>query len=378
MKKWQYVPLEKSGGPIFERALEQEDIEFFASQLSLNGKVSRRVSQKAICGATMWLSHWLEQQPHPSCYSFKEVLALLQCALRCTILLYIPPISAQGETEAEASWQASLALREHLHCVLEVPFGWRENLCRLVRWHTFGFHFLRIPDAEQLALRLSLFLPPYWVYGLGVAIAKLRGNEEMVWDSLRAFAHYLEEQGIWMEGPFLGGEERFRLFHPHWNLPQSWRSEVVMLAGLPGTGKDTWIQTYLPKWPRITLDDLREELHIPPTEPNQQPVVEEAKRRALELLLQGKSLVWNATNVVRSHRRNLIRLFVEQGAKVRLVYLEVPYSLLLQQNESRSRVVPLEAIQRMIQRWDLPDPTEVHTLEYWIRTAREEYVLAWY
>lgn len=61
--------------------------------------------------------------------------------------------------------------------------------------------------------------------------------------------------------------------------------------------------------PIIALDAIRVELDIAPTEHSGR-VVLAAKRRARELLQQRQPFVWNATNITRLLRRELIDFFV--------------------------------------------------------------------
>lgn len=65
-------------------------------------------------------------------------------------------------------------------------------------------------------------------------------------------------------------------------------------------------------------------------------VVQTAKEEARTYLRKGQEFVWNATNITRQMRAQLIDLFVDYGAKVKIVYLEQPYHIWRQQNKSRN------------------------------------------
>ena len=82
--------------------------------------------------------------------------------------------------------------------------------------------------------------------------------------------------------------------------------EVVVLSGFPGVGKNHWIANHLPDWPVIGLDDIRRELDIEPTEA-QGTVLNHARELARAYLRQGRSFVWNATNLSRQVRGNWAR-----------------------------------------------------------------------
>lgn len=89
-----------------------------------------------------------------------------------------------------------------------------------------------------------------------------------------------------------------------------------------------------------------------------------AKARARELLRRRQSFAWNATNISRRLRRPLIDLCLSYGARVRIVYLEVPYTELLARNRRRAAAVPPPVIERLLRRLEPPDPTEAHTVEF--------------
>ena len=93
------------------------------------------------------------------------------------------------------------------------------------------------------------------------------------------------------------------------------------MSGLPGVGKDTWIQRNAPDLPMISLDEIRKELKYSPTH-NQGKVANLARERAKELLRQHQHFVWNATNITAQMRESLVALFETYHARVRIVYLE--------------------------------------------------------
>jgi predicted kinase len=83
-----------------------------------------------------------------------------------------------------------------------------------------------------------------------------------------------------------------------------------MLSGLPGAGKNTFVYTHYNDWQVIDLDDIRREHKIVPTDKSGNgKVIQIAKEQARVCLRQKKNFVWNATNITRSIRDQLIDLF---------------------------------------------------------------------
>ena len=135
------------------------------------------------------------------------------------------------------------------------------------------------------------------------------------------------------------------------------------MSGVPGAGKDTWIARNCPNWPVISLDAIRIDLGIKPTD-EQGRVIQEAKERARVYLRNQTSFVWNATNVTRMMRQQLIDLFAAYRARIRIVYLEVPFALLLQRNDARTHGLPQHALERLVSKLEVPDRTEAHCVDY--------------
>ena len=65
-------------------------------------------------------------------------------------------------------------------------------------------------------------------------------------------------------------------------------------------------------------------------------------------------------------RDQLISLFYRYNAKIRLVYIEVPYAQWQRQNNARNEAVPVKVMERMLSKLEVPTPEEAHEVIYWI------------
>lgn len=133
--------------------------------------------------------------------------------------------------------------------------------------------------------------------------------------------------------------------------------DVIVMSGLPGAGKDTWLRTHHPELPTVSLDALRVELSIAHGE------AEERLRKAsfdrMKQHLAGRRpFAWNSTLLRRRERRALIEWLDRSDARVTLVSLEVSARVQAAQNERRAAVVPQPALERMLQRWEPVLPGE--------------------
>jgi predicted kinase len=252
-----------------------------------------------------------------------------------------------------------------------VPFGIREHICGLIRFHQLPYYLFERPDPLKMAYRISQSARCDWLTTL--ALADIRGrvcaDQQRSLDHIALFAEYCREQGI-ESGPkqFASDHSRFEYFRrddrdPEYAAYDDCGFEVTLLSGLPGSGKDTWLARHAPELPVISLDEIREETGAAPTG-DQGPVIAEAKERARVLLRRKQPFALNATNLNREFRSRWIQLFTDYRARIRIVYLESPASRLWDQNRNRTRIVPEEAIVRMMERWEIPDRTEAHCVEY--------------
>jgi len=141
------------------------------------------------------------------------------------------------------------------------------------------------------------------------------------------------------------------------------RSEVLVMSGLPGSGKDHWLQRHGPDWPIVSLDQIRQELRIK-SEDSQGAVVNHAKEQAREHLRAGASFVWNATNTTKSLRQQVIRFMRDYDARIRIVYVETEWSETCRRNRSRTTPVPQSVLEHLVSKLVVPDVTEAHHVDY--------------
>lgn len=135
--------------------------------------------------------------------------------------------------------------------------------------------------------------------------------------------------------------------------------EVIVMSGLPGAGKDTWLARHHPNLPVLSLDGLRAELSIAHGEEPAR-LRTEAFVRASSFLSRRQPFAWNSTLLRARERRALIDWLLRHRAHVDLVSLEVSVHVHQTQNRSRAAVVPGAALDRMLARWEPVLPFEAH------------------
>jgi predicted kinase len=251
------------------------------------------------------------------------------------------------------------------------PLAIREAIVNIVTMGSLPLWFWDKPDPQRSVLFASQVSRCDWLALM--ADADLRGricdDGQKFADSIALFQEFCQEQGCWKQPfAFASPQSRYVYFHkesgdPYYEVYDTTKFEVILTCAVPGTGKDYWIQQNYPDLPMVSLDELRSELGVAPTD-NQGEVVAAAHRLARNYLRQQTAFVWNATNVISTQRRGLVELFADYGARVRIVYLEVPIERALQQNQDRQRVVPATVIDRFRRRMEIPNCTEAHQLEW--------------
>lgn len=256
------------------------------------------------------------------------------------------------------------------------PFAVRERIARIVRHHGLPLWFLERerPEREIIAASQSVALADVALIAEADVRGRICGDRQALLDRIALFREFCEEwQCLDQPRAFASDHSRFLYFQrphmdPAYHAYDDTTFEAVMMCGLPAAGKDTWAAEHFGDWPVISLDDIRRELKVAPTD-NQGAVVDLGQSRARELLRKGQRFVWNATNVTRSRRRQLIELFAAYGARVRIVYVEAPIDLILRRNGQRPGPVPSKVIFDMLARLEVPDMTEAQRVEWHVTGA---------
>lgn len=245
----------------------------------------------------------------------------------------------------------------------------REHVCQLVQHHQVPFFLVDRDDARRGAILMSQLLRLDLLALVTEADARGRicADQQRLLDQVELFRLLAQELGC-LRAPFsfpssharalFAADSRRSELAPAWD--DTW-GEVLLLSGLPGAGKDTWLAAHGGEVPIVSLDALRAELGVSPAG-KQGAVVAAGQERARVLLRRKQPFAWNATNVSRDHRQRLIELFRRYGAHVRVVSVETASSELWRRNAGRAEPVPDAVLDRLIDRWSVPTVLEARAL----------------
>jgi len=203
------------------------------------------------------------------------------------------------------------------------------------------------------------------------ALGRICNDQETLLGNISLFEELCRECDC-LDSPraFPSAHSRFEYFRsesrsPDYLAHEDFTCRATVISGLPGAGKDTWISNHMADVPVVSLDALRIELEEEATG-SQGRVVHAARERAREFLRRHQDFVWNATNLSRDLRTQLVDLLTAYRAQVRIVYVEASPDALFSQNRERPNPVPAAAIERMLDRWQVPSPIEAQEVEYWV------------
>lgn len=263
--------------------------------------------------------------------------------------------------------------RRILYADIPAPFAIREQITALVRYHGFPLWALERPDPVRELTKVSLEVDTRLLSLLARAdvLGRICHDQEDLLYRIGCFEAFCQEQQCWgTPRPFAFPHARMYYLlrenaHPDYVPFEQPEMEVVLMSGLPGAGKDTYIRKHFGDWPVVSLDGLREEMDVDPTDATGNGrVIQAAKERAREYLRKGTRFVWNATNTTRQMRMQLLELFYSYGAQVRIIYVEVPYRQLFRQNSSREAVVPAPVLERLAGKLEVPALWEAHEVTF--------------
>jgi predicted kinase len=133
---------------------------------------------------------------------------------------------------------------------------------------------------------------------------------------------------------------------------------LILLVGLPGSGKTTYAKNLIENdasivW--LSSDKIRQELYGDESiQGDANKVFTLMQSRARDNLLQGRTVIYDATNVNRKSRKSAIALTKGTGATVEAHIVWCPYEDCINRDLSRDRTVGEEVIHKFLYRWETP------------------------
>lgn len=256
---------------------------------------------------------------------------------------------------------------------IPAPFHIREQIASLVRFHGMPLWFMEKADPAKKLNEISLRLNTLHLKILSKADVKGRICEdaEFLSDSLELFEMFCKEQGCWEQAKFFAtSNAKFKYFntsdaYADYIPFDKFKCTAIIMSGLPGMGKDHYIQSLSRDIPVISIDAIRRKYRISPTDKTGNgQAVQIAKEEARSYLRKGQDFLWNATNITRQMRVQLVDLFASYGAKVKIIYIEKPYKIWRNQNRNREYPLPETVLDRLLSKLEIPQLQEAHELDY--------------
>lgn len=251
----------------------------------------------------------------------------------------------------------------------EADFAFREAVCSLVRLHGTPLWALEKQAPNATVISASLRLKNSWLYALSKADVLGRECEDKA-ELLERVDYFkelcLENHCYENSYHFENEHSRFHFFQKQENYPTSLFDDttfrIILLSGLPGSGKDTYIQQNLKDLPIVSLDDLRIEHDVKHGDTYMQgKMVAMAYEKAKEYCRKKQSFVWNSTNLSKMLRTRLINSVLPYNPRIEIIYVETSF---VQNIQRRKGQIPEKEMKKMQKTLDMPMLEEAYNVLY--------------
>ena len=131
---------------------------------------------------------------------------------------------------------------------------------------------------------------------------------------------------------------------------------MLMLCGLPGSGKSTYAKTKVSSGYSVySSDDLRIEMFGDVNcQGNNEKLFTELHRRIKQALKNGKNIIYDATNINKKQRMHFIRQLKNIECYKECMIFPLPIGYCIDNNLSREKAVPISVIDKMVKTFAVP------------------------
>ena len=304
---------------------------------------------------------------------FQQLNAHEQYVLFLSALLHDvakPPCTFEENGRITSPRHAAIGEKVAREILWNADFETRETVASLVRLHGLPIWSLDKNNPHRAVISSSLRVNNYHLYLLSKADAMGRICEDKaeLLIKIELFKEFcLENECFYTPKAFHNPHSRFKFFQ---NEDESYPSpifddtkfEITILSGIAGSGKDSFYEKHFKNLPTVSLDAIRTEYKIKPTEKDAQgKVVQIAYERAKEYCRKKQSFIWNSTNLTSDLRSKLIRTLAVYNPCFKIIYIETSMENVFSRRKSD---IPAAVLERMIRQLDMPLLQEVYEVAY--------------
>ncbi len=252
----------------------------------------------------------------------------------------------------------------------------REGICLLIKYHMVPLYIVSENNYKRIiklstnnSLTKYFSLEMLYILSKADILGRIASDNEEQLLNLEIFKQMaIDKQSFYSNYHFQNNYTKYNfcngtnVYEEDSLYDSSW-GEIIIMCGLPGTGKDTYIKNYFKDKKIISLDEIRKENNIKPTD-DQNKVISIANAMMKKYLRAKEEFIWNATNITFSTRQKIISVCHNYNAKVRILYLETSWQENLNRNQNREKEVNQNIIEKLLFKLEVPENYEAEEIEW--------------